>query len=529
MKILVCLAILLSGCAVANNTTPYGASGGYSVISYLQKQRDGVVFQETFENYNFLNADGWTVLRGSPANSQAQAVAGISSWDNTAGNQSMPIAEKVITDTNVDTNQFNIGWLAQAWFYDPITTSGGLYTTSTYPGPYIKWQLNDGSYASVGVRNSVSTSFYSYSQFVGPNTDSPAHVTTIPRTNGWHLFNLIMDSGQLYEQIDGNFLTISGSTSTEIVSGIYVQAGTSSDSGSSFGYFDNVAYYRNGGVVVNLPYTTSAGNTNPSNLYNSNNVLQYSVVTGPTTQLYYFPSWVTNTLFPESAYFEFYNQPQNALGYRTPLMNINPGDIYQLQQISFGRKITTYDPFIKELQSVSQSTAGVRETNNYGIKSPLTFSVNSLQGWSWKQAADNFFLNAVQGNPFGLMVDNISDNAFGVIGTSAFGGSTKTVQIMRSIIGTSTNTTSQFMAGNYYYIRNNAGTQKQLVNLVSMTTSTLTFDQNLNWNVNPLDYVYSLQYYPFLEVAGDTQAFKCDDPMIPRFKWTQNCVDYLNG
>ena len=508
---------------MANNSTPNGATGGVSIISYLQKQRDGVVFQETFENYNFINADGWTVLRGSPANTQAQAVAGISSWDNTAGNQSMPIAEKVITDTNVDTQ-----FLTQVWFYDPLTTSGGLYTTSaTYPGPYYKFKTNDGLIRSIGVRNGISTSFYSYA-FGTSSTDAPNLASSVPRTNGWHSFSSNFSGFNLELNVDNTVVYVE-SNQTEPVNALYLCAGTSSDSGSSFGYFDQLSYFRNQYLFFSQTAPIASGVI----LYNSSNV-NIAQVSNPGTPIPNLtlqpiePSWIAN-LFPDSCYFEFCNVAGTVNVYRSPLMQVNPGDIYCLQQINFGRKVTTYDPFQKELQSVSQSTAGVRETNNYGLKGTVSMSIKSLQGWSWKEANDNWFLNSVQGNPFALMVDNISDNAFGVISTSAFGGSSNTVKIMQSIVGTASNTTSQFTAGNYYYLRNNANTQKQMVLLSSLTTSTLTFDQNLNWNFQPLDYVYSLQLYPFLELSGDTQKFKCDDPMIPRFMWTDTFVDYNNG
>lgn len=520
------LLLFLAGCGVANNTNPVGPTGGVSVITYLQKQLDGVVFQETFENQNFVAADGWTIQRGTPANTQSQAVAGISSFDCTAGNQSMPIIYKTITDTNVAL-QNQGSWLAQVWFYDPITSTsaGALYTTSSTPGPYFKIGTTDGRFIQVGVRNSVSTNQYVLNANNNFTADNFAQ-TLGSRSNGWHLFSVTFNKfGHYFVGLDGAVASTQVNSTSAVtitpVSSIYICAGTSSDSGSSFGYFDNVGYFRN----TQVTYTNFQG-VIQANLYDkNNNYLQNTF--GDFFQLANY-----SYLWPLPVYMEISNQGStSSLSYRTPLTNINPGDIYQLQTINFGRKVTTYDPMIKELQSVNQSTAGVKETNSYGLKGPISFSVNSLTGWSWKQAADNFFLNAVQGNPFGLMVDNVSDNAFGVISTSAFGGTANTVQIGLNISGADAyHTTGPFTVGNYYYIRNNANTQKQLVNLTSMTTSTLIFDQNLNFNVFPLDYVYSLQLYPFLEVSGDTQTgFKCTDTKYPRFTWQQSCVDYNNG
>lgn len=523
------LAFAVLGCNMASNTLPTGASGGVSIISYLQKVRDGVVFQETFENSNFIAADGWSVLRGSPANSQAQAVAGISSWDNSAGNQSFPIAYKNITDSNVDLGL--PGWYVQTWFYDPITSTsaGSPYTTSTYPGPYFKIQTNDGNYRSIGVRNAISSTSYSFASG-STLADAPTSASSVARTNGWHNLCIYMgdsDDGPNYLNflVDNNLINLDYSPG-KYVTGIYLCAGTSADSGQSFGYFDNTGYFRNIGVQINesAPYLNTH---NRVNMYDENNNLSDSKLESDGEVILFFSP--NSDIPPIGSYFEICN-PKNSsvIDYRSPLLQVNPGDIYQFNTINFGRKCTMYDPMIKELQSVNISTAGVRETNNYGLKGTISFAVNSLQGWSWKQAADNFFLNCVQGNSFALMVDNVTDSAFGVIATSAFGGTSNTVQIMSNDY---TNPISNFTVGNYYYVRNNANTQKQLMNLVSMSTSTstLTFDQNLNFNVNPLDYVYSLQLYPFLEIQGDTQSFKCTSPSIPRFTWQQACNEYNNG
>jgi hypothetical protein len=830
---------------MASNTQPSGATGGVSIISYLQKQRDGVVFAESFENPNFIAAEGWTISQGSPANSSSKALPGsngISSWDNTAGNQSIPVAYKTITDTNQVAPSFSANpgsptWDAQVWFYDDGTTTAGT-------GPYFKIKDSLGNYFQVGAYNPTSSTYYSTG--TGKTQNDLTYETSVLRTVGWHKFVIssIPGSQGVAVSIDGtavNYYLISSYTG--VVTTLYLCAAViGGGASSSFGYFDNLALFRdqyaysigksapvlsnylmpafgystatqqlfmyqsndgvtwtaltpgpvysgdtppnfrdpsiilynnvyycvytpintaggsfnvcpnfglasspdlitwtsigridcssigtpsslsvwapsffqdtNGNIYISVAVTTTGGDTgfiiynlnftggttitntswsNPSAITGSmpsncidpfilkigstyymfyknetTKYVEYATATAPggpytvigsgnwaswgtgleapsvvqltngnyrvymdqyanqgiwysdTSNLFgsmtakskittpafpgqsssvavaglsvmatpaltpvvtpptvpstpgvaqgtiYNSSWTPypiftisggimvsidsgSQVFPAPSYvmvgqnasytanpvtgYLIYNS-STPLSYVSPLMQLNPGDIYQLQTINFGRKVTTYDPFIKELQSVSQSTAGVRETNNYGLKGTISFSTRSLAGWAWKEAADNFFFNAVQGNPFGLMVDNVSDNAFGVIGTSAFGGNSNSVNILPSVVGTSANTTSQFTVGNYYYVRNNANTNKQMVQVTAITTSsqTLTFDKQLNFNVAPYDYVYSLQYYPFLEVTGDTQSgFKCTDTQIPRWTWTQACVDYNNG
>jgi len=501
---------------MASNQNPYGPSGGHSVITYLQKIRDGVVFSEGFENDNFISADGWTTIQGAPANSGVQFKQGIKSWDNNA-NGGIPIAKKVITDTNVDNF-----WLVQGWFYDDATNT-------TAQGPYLKAKLASGKYMSVGVRNSFSTTKYCFNAVTSAAQDDPQNVSSVTRTTGWHLFQMQLGNFGSYNMLIDGTLISNVSTTTSTVSEIYVQSNLAGGTGTSIGYFDSVEYYRSAQIQILMPTTTMQ----TVNFYTNQNSLLLSTTADSSSPaaLNFVGTSYFNANLPIGIYTEISTATATSLGCRSNLIMMNPGDIYSYKTIDFGRKITTYDPTPKELQSVNISTAGVRETNNYGLKGDLSFSVRDLCGYQWRQSADNFFLNAVQGNPFGLMVDNVTDRCFGVIGTSRQPNSS-TLQIMGNL---GTNPTSQFSqkstsTQDYYVIQNALNTNKQVVQFTAIATSSVTLSQPTNFATNPGDYVYSLLYYPFLEVNGNgLTGFRVTDPNIPRYNWTQGCSEYDNG
>lgn len=495
---------------MANNTDPYGQSGGTTVITYLQKQTDGVIFFEGFENNNFINADGWTTLQGSPANSSVQAKTGIESWDNNANN-GLPVAKKIVNSVSADSSF----WLVNVWYYDDAANT-------TSQGPYLKIKMSDGNYTSIGVRNGISTTKYSYGA-IGSSADAPDTASSVTRSTGWHQLQIKNSAGVAIKVLVDGVEIYSVASSTNTVSELYLCSNTIGGTGTSIGYFDCLGYYRSAVITIN-------GNVGTMKVYDSSNVLLSTI--GAAQSSFNVSIWGTIT-YPVSGFVTFSKASPNTtvLYSRSNLLTINPGDVFVLRKIDFGRKITTYDPFVKELQSVNISTAGVRETNNYGLKGDLTFSVSNLDGYGWRQSVDNFFLNSVQGNPFGLMVDNVTDNCFGVIATSSQ-PNVSTVTILGNL---GTTPTSQFAnkgtsTQDYYVVQNYANTSKQIVQVTAIGTSTLTFDQSLNFATNPGDYVYSLLYYPFLEVSGNSPTgFRVSDPSIPRYNWVQNCSEWDNG
>ncbi len=521
---LVAWALTTLGCTNAHGAPLMPSANSH--YTYLQKVRNGTVFQETFENNSFLTADGWTTLQGNPANSINQALpgsGGIASWDNTAvvpgtTTQSLPVAKKVITDTNVDQL-----WLVQGWFYDTSDT--------TSPGPYLKVKLSNGIYASIGVRNSVSTTYYSYSGTPTSGTDAPdtafTSLTGVARSVGWHYFTIIPANNQIYIQVDNtvHFVNATLPLGTPL-SELYLCADKIGGPGPSFGYFDQVGYYRSTGFFVGYNSNLVSGSMR---LYDSsNNYLQSTL--GYLNPIFFAPTWY-EAVYPFACFIEAAPASNNSnLIYRSCLLQVNPGDIYQLNDLNFGRKFESIDQVDTGLNSRSQTNSGVQEVLNYGLKDKWITTIKELTDPPWKKQIDNLFLYANTGGPFSVMYDDTMTNAFGVVSAFVQGGTSATVTIMANL---STNSTDAFVVGNDYVIRNQGNTQKQEVTLLSKTITQLTFDQNLNFDVNAPDgngnyyFVYSKYFLPFMELGEDNlNGLKLSSAQLIYYNWIQNIQEY---
>lgn len=485
-----------------------------SIISYLQKIRDGVVFNESFENDNFITAEGWTILQGVPGNSSQQFIDGIKSWDNAAGSQSLPVAKKVISDTAVDSD-----WYFSCFFYDDATNT-------TDQGPFVKLKLVDGKYLQMGVRNGTSTTLYvTGTNTFAADTFQVATGGTAGRVSGWRFFTIIYLSATTNYRyfIDDVEVAVFTAAASSPVSEIYLQANTVGGTGSSFGYFDALTYNRKETLDI---YASFSGRVKLNDNANANQDSQGFTSTVPASFQVWNEAGSVGTLYPFQVYLEVGDTSHN-LSYRSNLLQVNPGDIYQFTQIDFERKVTTYENTPRVLQSVNTSTSGVRETLDFAQKYRLTFTVNGLEGVAWNRTVQNFFQNAVAGNTFALMIDSSTDAAFGVISASVGGGTSATVTIMPNF---STNPTDAFTVGNYYTILKQGNTLTAVMKLASKTSNTLTFDSLLPFGVDALDYVYPVFLYPFLEISGsELTGFRLSDVGIPRYNWTQNCEEFNNG
>jgi hypothetical protein len=211
-------------------------------------------------------------------------------------------------------------------------------------------------------------------------------------------------------------------------------------------------------------------------------------------------------------------------------MQVNPGDIYQLQDINLGRKFETIDLVDTGLVSRAQTNSGVQEVLNYGLKDQVTTTIKNLFGETWKQQIDNWFQSAITGNPYSIMEDDTITNAFGVISAFVQGGTSAAVTIMANL---GTNSTDAFTVGQQYVIRDQGNTQKQNVTLLTKSTTQLTFDQNLAFDVKAPDgignyhFVYSKYYFPFMELGQDNaKGIKYSDPHSLFYDWVQNNQEY---
>lgn len=507
-------------------------SSGSSNISYLKKLSSGVIFQETFENDNFVTADGWTIVQGNPVNSTSQSIPGsngIKSFQCSGIGSGLSVISKSFSIT---------GTYFEGWFYDDGTTTPGT-------GPYLKVQDTAGHYYQIGVRNSVSTTDYVCNgvlNFAQDNFSVPS--SPIARSIGWHKFSLFvtLESGLNYEfQVDGvPTSTISSSFITSPFSKIFVCSGTLSDTLGTFGYFDQVGLY-----VDNFLNVYNAGvSSKVLNLYDSswNNIYTANPFTGflpPEIGAQYALN-NPNPVFPFPVFIQVSQaQPVTSLEYTSNLIQVFPGDVYQYENFylapdaqgknSSPTKITDLQYVPTALVSRNVSTGGVQETNQTALKDKLTWTHSHLQGWGVRENIDDWFWWCVQGNPFSLMVDNVNGCAFGVISTFVGAGSSSSVKLFNNI---STNPTDSFKVGFAFNIRNTFNTQKQKVMLISkdVNAQTLTFDQNIGFDVNAGDYVYSERFFPFLELyeTGLTGLTSKQGFSPPAYSWTQNAQEF-NG
>ena len=488
-----------------------------SRIDWMKKIRDGVVFNETFECPFFLTANGWTVLHGNPAQSLAQAVTGIASWDNAAVvpgtiTQSMPVASVTVTDATVNSN-----FPVCVWFYDTGDT--------TSPGPYFKVLMTNGSYLSVGVRNSVSTTKYCYSG-LGAGSDQPTTAGTINRAIGWHSFYIVVAATTYSIYVDSSLL-VSNTATVSILQKLYLCADVVGGPGPSFGYFDNLSYFRNIGFQVFFDPTITTG---IGNFYDSNNTKIGSSSLDASNLMRFQPNLPVSS-FPSGYFFEIPTTIATKLLFRSTLLQCSPGDIYYFQDLNFGRKFNNIDPIPTSLENRNTTNFGETEVLQYGLKDVHTFFINKLgvptdtmTGDKYYKAARNWFQDAQSGNPFSVMEDDYKENAFGVLSSFVQAGSGATVTVKPNL---STYPTDAFVVGQNYIIRDNSNTRNQDVTLLSKADPNLTFSEPLAFDTNSMDYVFSARLYPFSELGKNTlDGFKAADERYKWYNWSQQFQEY---
>lgn len=488
-----------------------------SNFAYLQKIQDGVIFSEGFENDNFVTAEGWTVLQGVPANSSSQYQSGIKSWDNSANSQSLPVASKNLNSKS--------GFVV-IWFYDDVSHT-------TEQGPYFKIKLSNGNFASIGVRNSVSTSFYCYST-PGPSVDAPDTASSIARSTGWHQFYFIDGRDFGIDGVGFN-LGFSGQAST-----VYVCANTVGGTGNSFGFFDQLGCFINvisvdqsfGGILtqgcmaVDVP-STYLGQVNF--YFSGDNLFYKNWVVSPFTGqvgIPLSPDRFRNSInYPISAYLEV-SQPNSRtkLLLRSNILNINPGDIYNLVEFTPGQKFKPYNPQLAALSDINQSTSGVTETIFNAFKNKYVFGIPILEGMDYKKQYDEWYNYAVQGFPFSAQAED-NNIGFGVIDSNPALGSS-VIQIKPNL---STHPTDAFTVGRKYVLFNASNTRRQTMTLLAKNDPCLTMTENFEYPFANLDYIADITFHPFLELGNNPYGLSAQDERYVRFKMQQTAQDYNGG
>jgi hypothetical protein len=513
---------LTGGCAPANGAPemPFSQSN----VSYLQKVRNGVVFSEGFENDNFIAAEGWNILQGSPANTGSQYVGdgGIKSWDNQANGGSIPVAKKIISGV------FDTSWMIRVWFYDTMNTSA--------PGPYVKVKLSDGNYLQVGVRNAVSTTSY-VTNPSGTYTDSGSNFSAtigMARSLGWHFFDIVATPGTGFGQglaivIDGvNSQTMASLYTSQTPTEIWLQADAVGGPGPSFGFFDSLGCYSSNYIIFkssNSSFTTINQYDSSNNLINSS--ASFSAIPGRFpigSSVGGYPGF-QNVVLPLSAYYEIsYPGNNTAILFRTRLLQVNPGDIYQIVSTGFGRKLTKWNPQNNVLANVNQSTAGVTETLFNAYKNKYSISVKELAGLSNKESIDEWYNYAAQGNPFSIQVDD-QNAALGILSGAPTVGQ-NSVWLMQNL---SVNPTDAFTVGRQYVIANAANTLRQSVTVTETNPTGLQFDNNINWPFQQGDYIADMTFHPFLELGNNAYGLAMMDERYLREDWNQVVQEYSGG
>jgi len=234
---------------------------------------------------------------------------------------------------------------------------------------------------------------------------------------------------------------------------------------------------------------------------------------------------IQSTTLPNSAYYDFSVPGSgNNILFRTPLLQVNPGDIYNIVSTGFSRKLTQWKPQNSALANVNQSTAGVTETVFNAFKNKYSIKVQDLQGLSYKESIDEWYNYASQGNVFSIQGDS-NNVGWGILAAAPAVGQA-TVTIMPNL---GVNPTDAFTAGRQYVIANASNTYRQSVTLLSDNTNQLTFDNNIEYPFQQGDYVCDMTFMPFLELGSNPYGLQMADERYKRFDWNQIVQDYNGG
>lgn len=483
---------ILYGCGSKDNIM------SSSVLGYLKKIQNGVVFSEGFDNQNWLAAEGWTTVQGTPTSTNVISHDGLYSFQCTGTGATLSQISVAISST--------CGF-AQVWFFDDGTTTG--------QGPYLKIQLSDGKFASVGVRNNISTTKYCYS---APNvaTDAPGTASTASRTTGWHSFSILSNAGGFQIYVDWTTQIFSTGAETNPITNCYIFSGASGDSGSAFGYFDS--------LLLCISINTQIVNVSTSmvNIYNSSNTKLTGILGSGTITFFQL-----TTKFPDNFYFEI-SDPINTtkIQFRSILLTVYPGDIYEYFPTDFSRKITDWQPKENDLINQNMSTSGYTETLFNGFKPKHTFTFSKGVGYELKRKLNEFYDDCDQGTPFSMLIDNVNGVGFGVV-SAAPGVATQSLTVMATL---STNPNDNFTVGRKYRIFSLDGSRRQKVTLASKTSTTqLNFTEYLKYPFQQGDYICDDNFMPFLELGGAQDGFAFANGSYLYLDWAQQCQEFTGA
>ncbi len=217
------------------------------------------MFSETFENQNWLAAENWTTIQGTPTRTNSLAVQGLYSFQCTGTGSTLAIISTTITDIHqvapaISATPGFPSWDCQVWFFDDMTTTA-------HTCPYFTVKDSLGNYFNVGVCNDTSTTNYACGPSNEPGDGNDlSYIATVARTTGWHKFVISAIPGGLGVaiSIDGTVtLTASLPNYSGVVSQIFLCSGKTSTTVGTFGYFDSLFLFRDQYTYISAKPTTN--------------------------------------------------------------------------------------------------------------------------------------------------------------------------------------------------------------------------------------------------------------------------------
>lgn len=471
-----------------------------SLFTYMVKLRDGIIFRETFENDNFVQAQGWITLQGVPVNTSQQSKFGIKSLK--LQGQSLPVIQKTVSTAGVQNE------VAICWFYDDASNT-------TDAGPFFKVKFDDGKFVQVGVRNGVSTGFYVTNSASDFSEDSFA-ATIVARSTGWHKFEIVRrdDNLEIQVLIDGTLVrTHSFGFSPPLMTDLFLQADVIGGSGDSFGFFDDVKLLYDDKV-------TFKGIENRQVIIRDQDEINLGsiVSTGGndegSTSLFF----STALDFPLPARVLLSQVNKTTKLQASFRIEISHGDVYQFVEINFGRKIKAFGERLTANSVVNESLRGVTEILSFGSSNFVQFSVENLEGFAFQEKAVNLHEHLRKGGTFSLMVD--SDLAALNHFAADYAAGTTDLGLAQNM--DLFDKTAEFIQGRQYVILTNGGSDRQVVTIDQvLSSSTIRVSPPLLFPVKKTDFIREITFFPYCVLSDQTLGLNMTNPRKVRFDWNQ--------
>ena len=448
---------------------------GTSKLCWLKKVRSGYAFREDFESDNFVNNDAWQLLQGLAITTDAQQSQGTYSLDlaNSLDNSLMP----VVIRQNISASAIYQDWIITVWYYDDATNT-------TNPGPYLKVNIGTAEYIQVGVRNAVSTGYYSCNASGSLAEDSFAS-TTAARTTGWHKLQVYgpTTGGHYVVYIDDvEVRDVTWIGATHSITSVSLQGGVLGVASPSFGYFDD----------LRVQYSKKAGFLNLN---------KRRLVVGSTSQdLVTDAAVFTPDIVPaDNSYQIQISKASNltSLDLNWYGQNVVGGDFYVYQEVDFLRKVFPFDYQPTSLATQNISPTGGRETIVTGRQDKPTFTIQDLVGDVWRQRFGDYFEYARLGNPFTVQTDSDETILTSVSALTTPSGGTNSVYV-NSILGV---TAAGIVQGGMYVLESADRSKRQTLTVSSVSSNHVFFNEYLNADFSAGDTIRSVRYWPLIMVS----------------------------